>query len=86
MALNLNPVFRKNVAPWYDTEVACHIQMAFMVIVILFSIVGLFTVLDSPAFNNFFAIPVLLFLLSGYVLISTKIRLVKRNTTQDNFL
>ncbi|OQY13731.1 MAG: hypothetical protein B6I31_00520 [Desulfobacteraceae bacterium 4572_19] len=83
MALNQNPVFRDPVAPWHDTKLPCNIQIGFMIIVIIFSIVGIFTSFGRPEFKGLCGIPILLFILSCYVLISTTIRLSKRKTSRS---
>jgi uncharacterized membrane protein len=79
MRLNQNPLFRKVIAPWYDSDVACIIVIFFMVLVLCFGGIGMSTALDSPADQGNAWVPLLLVLMSLFVLISTAVRLVGRN-------
>lgn len=71
-------LFRKAFIPWYDTEPAMLLTLAFSVAVLLFSIVGVAASLDTRRYNDYIWIPCLLGGLSLVVTISTLIRLVRR--------
>ncbi|MBW1726315.1 MAG: hypothetical protein JRJ62_01795 [Deltaproteobacteria bacterium] len=69
MRIDQNPLFRKVIVPWYDSEAACYIVIFFMFIVFLFGVAG---------FHEHVWVPVLLMVMSGGVIISTTTRLIKR--------
>jgi|TARA_B100001964_G_C14128141_1_gene551553 hypothetical protein len=78
MRLDEKPIFRKIIFPWYDSKTACLLLALFMVLVFLFGIVGLSVSSEIVEYNGFIWVPILLLLLSGWVIVSTMIRLIKR--------
>jgi len=74
------PIFRKIIVPWYDAETICFIVILFMVLVFLFGMVGLSVSGEIAEYNDFIWMPILLIVLSGWVIVSTVIRLIKRFT------
>jgi hypothetical protein len=73
-------LFRKAFIPWYDTELAMLLTLAFAVAVLLFSIVGVAAALDTPRYHFIIWVPCLLGLLSLSVTISSLIRLIRRGS------
>lgn len=43
-----NPVFRKKIIPWYDTNVLCVVMIVFMLFVFAFAIIGIIAAGDMP--------------------------------------
>ena len=82
MPLNQNPLFRKVIAPWYDTEKACYIVIVFMFLVLLFGIAGISAASEKTEYNNYIWVPVLLVVMSAGVIVSISIRLIKRYAHQ----
>ncbi len=78
MRIDQNPLFRKVIVPWYDAESACYIVIFFMVLVFLFGFAGISATRENIAYHEYVWVPVLLVLMSGGVIISTTIRLIKR--------
>ncbi len=78
MRFDEKPIFRKIIVPWYDSETACLLMILFMVLVFLFGIAGLSVSSAVVEYNDFIWVPILLILLSGWVVVSTMIRLIKR--------
>ncbi|HEA70018.1 MAG TPA: hypothetical protein ENI07_24885 [Desulfobacterales bacterium] len=78
MRFDEKPIFRKIIVPWYDSETACLLLILFMVLVFLFGIAGLSVSSEIVEYNDFIWVPILLILLSGWVVVSTMIRLIKR--------
>ena len=78
MRLDQNPVFRKVIVPWYDSETACFTLMAIMGVVFLFGLVGLSVARETPDHHDHIWVPISLLLMSGGVIISLAIRLGKR--------
>jgi len=78
MRIDQNPLFRKVIVPWYDSESACYIVIFFMVLVFLFGFAGISATRENIAYHEYIWVPVLLVLMSGGVIISTTIRLFKR--------
>lgn len=75
-----NPLFRRVIVPWYDTEPICYFTLVFMVGVILFSLAGIFEAKSVPQYQQYLWIPILLFIMSIVVFVSTIMRLVTRRS------
>ena len=73
-----NPVHRKLIIPWYDSQASCLIVLAFMLLVFLFAGIGISVAGESTAFRSKIWLPVLLLTLSGSVIVLTSFRLFKR--------
>jgi uncharacterized membrane protein HdeD (DUF308 family) len=71
-------LFRKAFIPWYDTELAMLLTLAFALAVLLYSITGVAASLDSPSYQGYIWVPCLLGILSLVITISTLIRLIRR--------
>ena len=84
MRIDQNPVFRKAIVPWYDSETACMILIVFMFLVCLFGFAGISVARANVEYNQYIWIAVLLVVLSGVVIISTTIRLIKRFTSRHS--
>ena len=82
MRLDQNPLFRKVIVPWYDTEKACYTVIIFMLLVFLFGIAGILEASEKTEYNEYIWVPVLLVAMSTVVIVSTSIRLIKRYAHQ----
>ena len=71
-------LFRKAFIPWYDTEPAMLLTLAFAVVVLLFSITGIAATLDTPRYEAYIWVPCLLGILSLAITLSTLVRLIRR--------
>ena len=78
MPLDQNPLFRKIIIPWYDSEMVCFIVIALMFLVLMFSIVGISGAYEKVEYREHIWVPVILVIMSGLVIVSTAIRLIKR--------
>lgn len=81
-----HPVFRKEIAPWYDSEVACFMVIFFLILVLLFGVAGVSTALEHEDYRAYVWMPALLIALSAGVVASVIIRLVKRYTARASKL
>ena len=78
MRLGQNTLFRKAIVPWYDSETACLIVIVFLVVVLLFGLVGISVARGNVEYHEHMWVAVLLAVLSGAVIVSTTVRLFKR--------
>jgi len=78
MRIDKNPIFRKVIVPWYDSEAACSIVIFFMFLIFLFSFAGISVARENIEYYEYVWVPVLLVVMSGGVIISITIRLIKR--------
>lgn len=78
MRLDPNPMFRKIIVPWYDSEAACLIMIVSMFIVLLFAFAGISVSRENFEYHERIWVPMLLLVMSGAVIVSTIIRLTKR--------
>jgi hypothetical protein len=72
-------LFRKAFIPWYDTDPVMLLTLVFAVGVLLFSITGVAAGLDTPTYHGFVWVPCMLGGLALIVVISTLIRLIRRD-------
>ncbi len=78
MPLDQNPLFRKVIVPWYDTEKVCYTVIGFMSLVFLFGIAGILEAVEKTEYNEYIWVPVLMVVMSAGVIVSIAIRLIKR--------
>jgi len=80
MQVDHSPVFRKAIVPWHDSDAACMVKAAIMILVLLFGIDGIKIARQFDAFNAYAWVPVLLSLMSLSLCVSNIIRLIRRYT------
>lgn len=83
MPSNKSPVFRKEIIPWYNSNTAYIIMIVFLLLVLLFAIVGILVTRDDPAYNSYVWVPIILLVLSSGIIITTIARLLKRYTRKS---
>lgn len=72
------PFFRKVIAPWYDSDVVCTVQIIFMALVFLFGCAGVMAANEMSAYRGILWVPSLLVFLSLTVMVTTTLRLIQR--------
>ncbi len=75
--MDQNPVFRKMMVSWYDSEITCYIITIFMILVLLFGIAGVSVVLDTPEYTDYIWVPVVLIVFCTYIIFSMIFRLLR---------
>ena len=80
MPSNKNPVFRKAIIPWYNSNSAHIIVIVFMLLVLLFALAGISVSKEYPAYNGYVWVPAILLVFSAGIIIITVTRLIKRYT------
>ncbi len=78
MRLDPHPLFRRVIAPWYDSTFSCWVLLFFMVVIALFSWAGISVALDNPAYRVHLWLPVALLIGSLFVTLSILRRLIRR--------
>ncbi len=78
MRLDPNPIYRKEIIPWYDSEVAGLIVVVFMIVSLLFGTVGIVVARQNPIYHGYTWVPVLVVALSGGVVVSMAVRMLRR--------
>ena len=86
MGADRTPLFRNVIVPWYDADSVCYTIMAVMAAVLVFSAVGVAAAREVPEYRLYTWVPLLLALMSTGVLVSTIVRLVRRNTNRSSSL
>ncbi len=76
------PVFRKPVIPWYQSKTAYSLTIAFMLVVLFVGLVGISVTREYEAYNGYIWVPALLVILSGCLIITNIIRLIRRYTSK----
>ena len=77
-----SPVFRKLVIPWYQSKTAYILAIAFMLVVFLVGLVGISVTREFDAYNGYIWVPALLVILSGCLIITNIMRLIRRYTSK----
>jgi len=83
MKIDSNPLFRKVITPWYDSNAACWIVLIFLVGVVLFSVVGIVVARSQPDYHHHTWLPATLLVLSVSATGSVAFRLIKRRYDQQ---
>ncbi len=73
-----NPIYRKAIVPWYDSESWCLAVVVFMFAVVLFALIGIKVSDEIPRYGAFLWVPVLLAAMAAGVIVSITVRLIKR--------
>ena len=80
------PLFRNVIVPWYDADTVCYALVALMAVVLIFSILGVAAAREVPEYRGYAWVPLLLAVMSAGVLVSTIVRLFRRNTNRSSGL
>ena len=73
-----NPIHRRIIVPWYDSEVVCLVVTFVLLLTLLFSCIGISVARETPAFQRHLWFPLALLLLSAGGIASLMLRLIKR--------
>jgi len=79
MKIDPNPLFRKAIAPWYDSNAACWILLVALIGVAVFSSAGIAVASSRPDYLHHLWVPVTLLVLSFIASTSVVYRLIKRH-------
>jgi uncharacterized membrane protein len=80
MRIDQNPLFRKTIISWYDSEAVCIGLIIFMIFVFFFGVIGISVARENGAYQGYVWIAVLLVVMSAGVIFSTTFRLIKRHS------
>ena len=78
MRFDQNPSYRAIIVPWYDSEKVCLLIVFLMLIVFFFSVTGILVASEYVEYNRYVWMPVLLCIISGIVIVSTVLRVIRR--------
>ena len=70
MSLDPNPVFRKMIVAWYESEPMCYVLIFFMFLVLLFGVAGVSVAVSNPLYADYIWVPVLLIAFSALIIFS----------------
>ena len=84
MRLDQNPVYRKVIVPWYDSEITCLVLIVLLFVVFLFGFIGISVASDSIFYGLYIWVPIILVVLSGGIILSITIRLIRRYANIKN--
>jgi hypothetical protein len=82
MRIDQNPLFRKTIISWYDSEAVCIGIIIFMIIVFFFGVIGISVAREDVEYHEYAWIAVLLVVMSAAVIFSTTMRLIKRHASR----
>ena len=82
MLSDRSPVFRKIIIPWYHSRTAYILVIIVMLLVLAFGILGITIAGEKSEYLDYVWIPLLLVFLSGIIILTTIIRLLRRYTSK----
>jgi len=80
MRLDQSFVKKKVIIPWYDSETLCIFTIVLLFIFFFFGVAGISVVNQNPEYFKNLWVPVLVAAMSGSLILSITIRLIKRYT------
>ena len=78
MKLHKNPLFRKVVTPWYDSNLFCLMISIFAAHVFYFSTIGISIALEHHQYERYCWVPITLMFLSSILLVANVFRILSR--------
>lgn len=73
-----NPLFRRIILPWYDTDIACVLTGVFLLLVFLFALAGISVAFETPDGGRHAWVPAALLVLSAVGIATVCLRLFRR--------
>jgi hypothetical protein len=73
------PVFRKIATPWYQSKMVYVLTIVFMLIVLVFGLVGVSVTREVKQYHDYVWVPLALVALSAGVMIAAISRLIRRH-------
>jgi len=83
MKLHKNPLFRKVVIPWYDSNLFCLMISIFAAHVFYFGTVGISVALEHHQYERYCWVPITLMFLSGILLVTNLFRILSRMVSRS---
>ncbi|MBU4002620.1 MAG: hypothetical protein KKB94_09920 [Proteobacteria bacterium] len=78
MRLHSNPIYRKVIIPWYDSDIFCGIALFLLFIIFFFGLAGIWTAHETPDYTKYVWVPRVLTVISAVAALSLAFRLVSR--------
>ena len=75
-----NPLFRRVILPWYDTDAVCVLTGVFLLIVFGFALAGISVAFETPDSGRYVWMPTTLLILSAGGIVTVCLRLFRRHT------
>ena len=79
MPSNKIPVSRKAANPWYQHKMVYVLTITFMLLALLFGLVGISVTRETDQYHDYVWVPVVLVVLGAGVMVSAIIRLIRRH-------
>lgn len=77
-----NPLFRRIILPWYDTDTACVLTGVFLLLVFLFALAGVSVAFETPDGGRRAWVPAALLIFSAAGIASVCLRLFRRHVSK----
>lgn len=82
MLSDRSPVFRKIIIPWYHSRTAYLLVIFVMLLVLAFGMMGISVAGEKTEYLDYVWVPLALVFLSGIIILTTIIRLLRRYTSK----
>lgn len=74
-----NPLFRRIILPWYDTNIICVLTGVFLLLVFGFALIGISVAFETPDGGRHAWLPAVLLVLSAAGIVTVCLRLFRRH-------
>lgn len=78
MQIGRNPIHRRIITPWYDTDLVCWIVVLALLPILLFGLAGLRVAHTDASYQGYAWVPALLLALSALLIVMNLARLLTR--------
>jgi hypothetical protein len=78
MKFKRDPVYRRSIYPWYDTEWACIAAIVLAAMILFFGAIGISVAMERYEYHSFVWLPIIITFLSGIVIVINIVRLVRK--------
>jgi hypothetical protein len=78
MKIHSNPIYRKAIIPWYDSDLFCIITLILLFLVFYFGLTGIWAAAETPDYQAYVWVPAVLALTSLLAGLSMAFRLAAR--------
>lgn len=78
MKIHSNPIYRKAIIPWYDSDPFCIITLILLCLVFYFGLTGICAANETPGYRAYVWVPVVLTISSVLAGLSMAFRLAAR--------
>jgi hypothetical protein len=82
MTSKKDPVFRKIVVPWYQSKTTYVLVLSCLILIFFFGLAGIAIARENARYHGLVWVPVVLVCMSGTLIVTMTLRLIRRLTSK----